>query len=180
MAIINFVRDRQKKLTKQQTNDKQIMLLALGIFGVGSIFGLSSLGLKIYFSTQLKNSLAEIETVKSQILAGEETESTFVILIHKLKAMSEVMRVRQKKQTAVDYFSQIFGSQVLIEEMSFAQDKETQLLTFKLLSPTVFVLEAVLQQLSSPELRQKYPEIETGSLERTENGAYSLHLAVKL
>jgi len=180
MATINFVRDRQKKLTKQQASDKRIMLIALGIFGVGAILSLSSLGLKIYFSTQLKNSLTETERVKSQILAVEETESTFVILIHKLKAMSEVMKVRQKKQDAVDYFSQVFGSQVLIEEMSFAQDKEDQLLTFKLLSPTVFILESVLKQLSSPELRQKYPEIETGSLERTENGAYSLNLAVKL
>ncbi|MEN8253092.1 MAG: hypothetical protein ABFQ62_01810 [Patescibacteria group bacterium] len=180
MKTINFVSRRQKNLNKQQLIDVKYFYISAAVLAVVVTVTAITLGLQWYVFSQLRSVESESESLQAQILSGENKENTFIVLVHKLGAMSRVMDERQKRQAAVDYFSSIFGSSVLVEEMRYEEDQNKQLLVFKLVSKDVFILETVLEKLQSVELKKIYAQVKVGGLNRSERGSYSLDVVVPL
>lgn len=180
MKAINFVSSRQKSLTKKQVVDQKYFYISAGVFGVVVLITLIVLGVQWYVFSKVKTVKQESEILKEQILAGEDKENTFIVLVHKLEAISKVMDERKARQEAVDYFSTVFGNEVLVEEMRYEEDQQRQLLVFKLISKDVFVLEGVLGKLQSQELKEKYPLVKFSDLKRSEKASYSLDVTVSL
>lgn len=180
MSAINFVRDRQKKLGKTQQADLRILRIVAIVLAVIALIAAIVVGVHFYFARQVQQIQSTATQLEAQILSDESNESTIVILTHKLRAISLIMKARSIRQEAYDYFNDVFGSQVLIEGLRFEEKENKQLLSFDVLSPNVFVLEGVLSQLKDEELQRLYPDVRTGNLERTENGNYVLSIVVPL
>ncbi len=173
---INFLRERRKLLSKFQKRDKKIFYVSLAIFG-GSLFVFLVLfGINIFFDRRLSSILAAKDQAKQTILSHEDTEKTFLITVNKLKVLVELEKERKNKQEAIQYFSKVFGSDVLVKQIEY--DGVDSLLTFRLSSRDVFVLEGVFEKLKDPEVDEKFQQVTASNLRRTDRGNYEMSVAV--
>ncbi len=178
MLLINFVRDRRKKLKALSEGDKKYFKLTAIVSGVLIFITLAAFGGRIYFSTQLKKLDSEIKRYEQQVLAYEAREEAFVVFANKLDTLVQIFQSRKNKQQAIDYFSQIFGPDVLVERISYQADDET--VDFVVRSPSVFAMDEVIDILDSAETKQKFPTSQRSSLQRRDDGTYSVQIEVGL
>jgi hypothetical protein len=175
---INFLKERRKTLTKMQQRDAlwlkwsaaatAILVVISGIAGAAAFLTSRSLSHVKEIQDQTKNA----------ILASENVEKTFVLTFHKVEILGALFKDRQNKQEAINYFSTIFGPQVLVKQVEF--QGEDQLLTFGLEAQDVFVLENVFDKLKANEVKEKFDKVTPSDLRRLEDGKYQMSVAVVL
>src|SRR5687768_4912754 len=98
---INFVRQRQKLLSKQQQQD----LLALRYAGIGAgIVALVTavvLGGRFWLQFQLDELKAQETLLKRSVLSQEEMERSYVVFANKLKVIKQLLEDRSDKKAAI-------------------------------------------------------------------------------
>lgn len=176
MYQINFLEHRQKKLTKLEAQDRQILKIVSIFFGVVALATLGLLGVRFYFQQRISVVDARQKEFEVEVLSQERTEEAFLFFINKLDTLEKLLQQRKDKQAAIDYFAQIFGSDVLIENISF--DANTNTIEFGLKSTDVFVLENVFQVLISEETKSRFEEVQKKDLRRQDDGTYSMQVTV--
>lgn len=176
MAEINFVRQRLKKLGKLYQQDRKLFNLALIIAGIIFSLFLIVLGIRWYFVSQLKKIDATYANYSEQISLMEDEERSYVILANKLKTLSQILEDRQDKQEAIAYFSQIFGSETIIDQIVY--ESESKLLAFGVRTVNIFTLEQVFATLASDQTQAKFVELHQSELKRNENGTYQMKVTV--
>jgi len=178
MTGINFLSQRRKKLTTTQKRDRQIFKIGMGILGGVIVFLLSVLGLRYWFGLRL-DTVREVQAqARSQILGQEEVERSYIISVNKVIILAELFKDRQNKQQAIEYFSSVFGDEVLVKQIAFEGDD--QLLTFRLQAEDVFILEQVFDQLQSTEVKTRFAQVTPSDLRRSAEGDYEMTVAVTL
>lgn len=175
---INFVQGRRKKLTKSQKNDFKIFKIVSIIFGILIAVFLITLGLDFYLKFQIADVKDQQKEMEREIANQVSVEQSIVITTEKLKILSELFALRYDKQTAVDFFSDIFGPQVLIKDINY--EAEERILSLRLQSESVFVLENVFNELSKPEVEKQFGIINKSALSRDERGNYGMAITIDL
>jgi hypothetical protein len=175
---INFVQGRRKKLTKSQKNDFKIFKIVLGIFGVLVTIFLISLVVDFYLKFQVKSTKDQQKQMEKQVAAQESIEQSIVITTEKLKVISELFELRYDKQAAINYFSEIFGPQVLIKDINYESDE--RILSLRLESESIFILENVFVQLSEPGVEEEFGQVNKSDLARNDRGSYNMAITLSL
>lgn len=175
---INFLRDRQKIFSKRQKQDTRVLRLSGIVFGVLLAISLLIFGFRFFLYRRITNLTSLQSEVKANILSKEDIEQLFVVNVYKLKALTGINKKRRNKQEAIDYFSQVFGQDVLVKQIEYSGGDN--LLTFRLQSKDVFVLENVLQKLESDEIKQRFISTTSSDLRRNKEGQYEISVAVVL
>lgn len=85
---------------------------------------------------------------------------------------------RADKQTAISYFSDLFGPSALIKEMSFNPDSSSLMLNVE--TTSLFTLRELFRILDSDSVSQKYPQVTREELRRQADAAYQLQLGIPL
>ncbi len=176
---INFVGERRKKLDLTQRKDydslKKVVITFVVIF---AIF-LATLGTRLYFVFQVREVLDEQDTISQVIASQQQTELDYNIFAQKLKQLTDLFGVRKDKQEAFEFFSQVFGPEVIISEIDYSSSAN-DILQFTIDAPSVFVMERVFELLNSEEVRNKFAGISKSDLTRTSQARYNLTLTVIL
>ncbi len=169
---INFLAERRKSLTKTEREDQRIIRLVSILFG--TVFGLFLIvfGVRFYFDRQLFQVKQAQKTARGQILNNETTERSFVIFVYKLNALVSLTENKQEKNQALTFFSNLFGPDVFITQMSFLEKEK--ILSLKIQSDSVFSLRQVLDLLSSPEVKKEFVSVSPSDLLRTARGDYEM------
>ncbi|NCN87740.1 MAG: hypothetical protein GW941_02500 [Candidatus Pacebacteria bacterium] len=175
---INFVQNRRKKLTKDQKKDFQIFKIVVGTFGVLLAVFFITLGIDFYLKFQVKKAQDQQREMERQVLAQEPIEQSIVIATEKLKILSELFDQRYDKQAAIDYFSNIFGPQVLIKDINYEADE--RILSLRLQSQSIFVLEEVFLKLSDPTVDEQFGNVNKSELIRNDRGGYNMAITLSL
>ncbi|MDH5533520.1 MAG: hypothetical protein OEX81_03785 [Candidatus Pacebacteria bacterium] len=175
---INFVQGRRKKLTKSQKVDLKIFKGVLGVFGVFVAIFLITLGVDFYLQFQVKSAKDQQKQMERQVAAQESIEQSIVITTEKLKILSELFELRYDKQAAIDFFSEIFGSQVLIKDINYEAGE--RILSLRLQSPSIFILESVFEELSNPEVEEQFGQVNKTDLVRNDRGGYNMAITLSL
>lgn len=175
---INFVQGRRKKLTKDQKKDFQIFRIVIGVFGFLVVVFLITLGVDFYLQFQVKQAQDEQKQIERQVLAQESVEQSIVITTEKLKVLSELFEQRYDKQAAIDYFSNIFGSEVLIKDIKYEADE--RILSLRIQSQSIFVLEDVFLKLSDPSVAEQFGQVNKSELIRNDQGSYNMAITLSL
>lgn len=178
MGSINFVRDRRRKLSSIQVKDRVWLRRSLIALGVVTTILVIVGGAQLFLSRMVGQVQAQQTATKQQIVDREDTEKAFVISLRKLGLLTEIFQERQNKQQAIEYFSSVFGAQVLVLEIEYRA--EEQLLTFRLQAQDVFVLEQVLERLKSDDVTSRFAGVKASDLQRTSQGNYEMTVAVTL
>jgi hypothetical protein len=175
---INFLHERQKHLTKSQQTDRRVLKWTVRGVGVLFLITIVVLGVTLWYQNRLKGVLALQDQTRQSILSNQEIEKEFVIGFQKLKILSKLFVDRADKQAAIDYFTTVFGPQVLVKQIEYGGDEK--LLTFRLEANDVFVLESVFTQLKSPQTTEGFTQVTPTDLRRTGKGTYQMTVAVVL
>ncbi|MBP9820213.1 hypothetical protein KBC79_05785 [Candidatus Woesebacteria bacterium] len=175
---INFVRERQRRLTQLEIRDRIIFRWVLIIFTGILVAVTIAVGIRFFFVYRVNKATTEQQALRKTIGTKESVEKTFTIFSYKLKTLTELFGKRKEKQDALAYFSTLFGPDVIIRQLSYAEEDET--LYFTLEAKNVFVLDEVFTKMSSTEVKNKYPTIKKESLRRSGNGKYGMNVMIAL
>lgn len=175
---INFVQSRRKQLTKNQENDLKIFKITAGVFGFLVVIFLIVLGVNFFLQFQVKSVMDQEKRMETQILSNGLVEQSILITSEKLKVLSELFDQRYDKQAAIEYFSDIFGSEVLIKDINYEADEK--ILSLRIQATSVFILEQVFAQLANPEVQTKFGQVNKSELIRNDRGRYSMAITLSL
>ena len=128
-----------------------------------------------YQYTQL---LEDQKVARAGILLQESVEREYSIFSHKITHITALWGKRQDKQEAIAFFMQLFSGDTTISGISYSADSES--LTFRLKSASIFVLEETLNTLTSEQVLAKFPGISKSGLSRTADASYSMNITVAL
>lgn len=175
---INFVRDRQRKLSKLEVQDRKYLRMAS--IGLGAVVVLCVLVIiaRFYFIYSYKQVVDEQTRLRDEIVAREEIERSFTVFSHKLKILTDLFGKRKEKQETLAYFSNLFGPDVIIRQLSY--DASDEILSFSLQSKNIFVLENVFTVMNSAEMEQRYPDLRKEALSRSGDGTYAMNILIAL
>lgn len=176
---INFVGERRKKLTQSQKKDQK--LLRISIYAVMVVFAifLITVGARLFFVFQVKNIVENETQIRNRILDNEPVERDYIIFANKLKKLSVFFGRRKDKQEALEFFSQVFGDEVIVSGIDYSSAKE-DVVSFTIKAPNVFIMQRVFEILREDQVVSVYPNIEKSSMRRSATGNYTVDLAVVL
>jgi hypothetical protein len=175
---INFVQNRRKKLTKNQANDFKVLKIVAGLFGILIIVLGATFGVYFYLGSQVKDIKDQQKTLEKQILSKKSTEEDVVVSAAKLEILLELFDLRYDKQAAISYFSEIFGDKVLIRDITY--DASNKILSLRLQSESIFILEEVFDKLANPEVEERFGEVNKSELSRGNEGKYGMAITLDL
>lgn len=175
---INFVQSRRKQLTKNQENDLKIFKITAGVFGFLVVIFLIVLGVNFFLQFQVKSVMDQEKRMETQILSNGLVEQSILITSEKLKVLSELFDQRYDKQAAIEYFSDIFGSEVLIKDINYEADEK--ILSLRIQATSIFILEQIFAQLANPEVQTKFGQVNKSELIRNDRGRYSMAITLSL
>lgn len=175
---INFVQSRRKTLTKNQENDLKIFKITAGVFGVLIAVFLVVLGIDFFLQFQVKAVMDNEKRMESQILSHGLVEQSILVTSEKLKILSELFDLRYDKQAAIEYFSAIFGPEVLIKDINYEADEK--ILSLRIQATSVFILEQVFAKLAEPEVEERFGIVNKSELIRNDRGRYSMAITLSL
>lgn len=173
---INFVRERRRTLSHQEEEDKKVLKYATwALFGLGAVI-LLVVGARLFLLYQIQAMQAEQKSVQQLIAQKAQVEEQYTIFANKLKILTELFGKRKEKQEALVYFSNLFGEDVIISQLSYTAGEE--ILSFVLQSTSIFTMEEVFNIISSDEVKARYPMIKKNSLRRGSDGTYGMQVTL--
>lgn len=175
---INFLRHRRKELTKQQLQDTKWLRISSIVAGGVLVLSLVVVGGQLLLNYQRQQVLNRQESLKKQIMTHEDVERSYVIFANKVKILTELFKQRSDKRTAINYFSSLFGPNVLISDISFEGDEG--ILQFGLKAKDIFTLQEVFTKLSTDEVKAQYASINKSDLSRDQDGGYRMSVTITL
>lgn len=175
---INFVRERQRNLSKIEVQDsKTLRWMSIATASLVALI-LIVVGIRLFFVYRLKAVTDNQKQLRAAIVSKEEVEKSFTIFAYKLKTLTDLFGKRREKQEALQYFSSLFGPEVIIRQLSYSGT--TEVLSFTLESQNIFVLENVFKVMSSDEIKKRYPTIKKQSLRRSDDASYGMFITIAL
>ncbi|NCN06790.1 MAG: hypothetical protein GW946_03030 [Candidatus Pacebacteria bacterium] len=177
-SSINFVRERQRKVAKVEILDQKILMITIMVFAVLLVLSTAAFFGRWWLTRQVADVQAQQKTQESAILQQQPIEESYTIFAHKLRVLRDLFGNRKNKQNSIAFFSEYFGSDVIVSQLSY--NSEEEVLTFVLDSKDIFVLDTVFAKLQADELRSLYPTLQYGGLTRSQGGRYGLKLTVTL
>lgn len=175
---INFVQSRRNKLTKSQELDRRIFRISAAVFAIAIGGFLIALGINFYLKFQISSLENQQRNMEAQVLDQEQTEQSILVTSEKLKVLAELFALRFDKQAAIEYFSQIFGSDVMIKDIKYESD--AKILSLRLQANSIFILERTFAQLANPEVAAQFGQVNKSELIRTDDGRYSMAITINL
>jgi hypothetical protein len=176
---INFVSERRKQLTQVQVQDRKVLKITINVLiGVFAIF-LIIVGVRFFLVFQVKNIQDTQAEIRQRILANEPIEKDYIIFAQKLKKLSVFFGKRKDKQEALVFFSEVFGSDVIVSGIDYSSVDE-DVVSFTIKAPNIFIMERVFNTLDTDLVTNVYPEIKKSSMRRSGTGNYTVDLAVVL
>ena len=176
MYTINFLEKRRKNLSKLEKQDRKILKYTSVLFGVVLVIVLVLFGTRYYFNTQVAQAMVEQKRLEQEVLAKEDTEEAFLFFVNKLGTLEKLFAERKDKQAAIEYFSQVFGPEVIVQNISYDAGKGA--ISFGLQAKDVFTLESVMEILSSPQTNDVFNQVKKSDLRRTPEGIYTIRVDV--
>ncbi len=175
---VNFLNQHRKKLTNLEATDRKyyriVMFVAIGIVVIGSAL----LAGNIFLQYRMSESVAKKNSLESAILQQEDLEESALILSSKLQIISQLINKRSDKQEAIRYFTELFGSDVLIKDIDF--QSTGGVLSLRLESQSVFAFNRVVDLLENDATLGRFTTLAKSDLSRSKTGTYSLTVTVTL
>lgn len=169
---INFLSERRKGLTKVEIQDRKIIRIASIIFGGAFTVFLIIFGVRFYFDRQLFQVKEAQKAARSQILNDQNIERSFVVFVYKLTALANLTQDKQEKNEALNFFSNLFGSDVFVTQMSYLEKE--RILSLKIQSDSIFTLRNAYRLLNDSSVTEEFSSVNPSDLTRNSQGDYEM------
>lgn len=173
---INFVRERQRNLSRQEVSDRKILRQAiLALFIIGGVLVLV-VGARLSLLAWHDNIKSQQQAAIRAIQQKEEVERSYTVFASKLNIVTDLFGKRKEKQDALAYFSSLFDPDIIISQLSYTADDDT--LTFTIQAPSIFRMEQVFVIMQGQAVKTRYPMLQLNSLRRGQDGKYGMQVTL--
>lgn len=169
---INFLAERRKSLTKVEIQDRKVIRIASIAFSAVFLAFLVIFGIRFYFERQLLQVKEAQKVARAQILNDQAIERSFVIFVYKLTALANLTQDKQEKNQALNFFSNLFGPDVFVTQMTFLEKEK--ILSLKIQSDSIFSLRQIFELMNTAPVREQFVSVNPSDLMRTPNGDYEM------
>lgn len=176
MIEINFLSQQNTKLTAQQKKDRLFFRYSLIICVICLIVLVITSGINLYLGYRLKKVQAQVTSAKQQIDSDRSLEANYLFFVNKLTIIRELFDQRAEKQIAIGFFTDLFGPNITISGINY--NMEEGILSLKVTSPHVFILEHAFEVLDDPEVKDLFASLTKTDLTRRSTGEYEFLLTV--
>ncbi len=176
MIEINFLSQQNTKLTAQQKKDRLFFRYSLIICIICLIILVITSGINFYLGYRLKKVQAQVTSAKQQIDSDRSLEANYLFFVNKLTIIRELFDQRAEKQIAIGFFTDLFGPDITISGINY--NMEEGILSLKVTSPQVFVLEHAFEVLENQEVKDLFASLTKTDLTRRSTGEYEFLLTV--
>lgn len=177
-TTINFLRDRRRRLTKQQQLDRKLFKFSSLALGIGFSVFIVTLGARLLFAYNLEQLVNQENRLLAQVRSQEDSEKSYIIFAAKLKVLTELFSQRRDKQEALAYFTTLFGPDVLVSDVAY--DANDAILTLGLTAKDIFTLDTVFDRLGSDEVRSQFEKVAASELRRNDQAEYQSNVTITL
>jgi len=175
---INFLNQHRENIVERQQRERTWFRWSIGFFAFVAVLSAALVGATFFIQFRINTTQQRISAVEQQVLAQQDVEESVVILVEKLKTLAQLLEIRSDKQEALSFFTDLFGSQVLVRQIAYEAD--SSILSLRLETPSYFTLQNMFELLDRPETREQYPFISKSELRRSQSAAYSMAITVIL
>lgn len=176
MKEINFLSRQNLLLGEQAKKDQLIFKFCL----IGFVISLVIFGSLFATRWWLNRTFTELNTqtkqLTSQVTNQQPLEVNYLFFVNKLKIIKELFDMRNEKQVAVSYFTNLFDPAITITGLTYKM--EEGILSLTVTSPSIFYLDKVINTLDDVTVREKFAALNKSSLKRASDASYSLDLTV--
>jgi len=176
MIEINFLSQQNTKLSAQQKKDRMFFryslitcIICLAVLTITS-------GINFYLGYRLKKVQAQVTSAKKQIDSDRSLEANYLFFVNKLTIIRELFDQRAEKQIAIGFFTDLFGPDITISGINY--NMEEGILSLKVTSPHVFILEHAFEVLEDPKVKEQFASLTKTDLTRQSTGEYVFSLTV--
>lgn len=175
-SSINFLSKQHKKVTDQQKKDQLWFRYSLMVLAGVVVVTLFSVGVSVFFQFRLRAAQAQAKDLERQVLANEEVEKSAAILVKKLAILKDLFDERQDKQEALEYFTNLFGPNVVLKDIQYQSTEG--ILSLRLQAQSVFELERVFGLLELQQTVERYGDVARSELRRDQAGYYEMTITI--
>jgi len=173
---INFVRERQRNLSRQEVLDRKILRQTIAaLFVVGGLL-VMVVGARLSLLAWHDNIKSQQQAAIREIQQKEEIERSYTVFASKLNIVTELFGKRKEKQDALAYFSSLFDPDIIISQLTYTADDDT--LTFTIQAPSIFRMEQVFTIVQGQAVKARYPMLQLDSLRRAQDGKYGIQVTL--
>ncbi len=176
MKEINFLSRQNLLLGEQTQKDQQIFKYCLAGFIVSLIIFSGLFATRWWLNRTLSELSRQTNQLTSQVTNQQPLEINYLFFVNKLKIIKELFEMRNEKQIAVSYFTNLFDPAITITGLNYKM--EEGILSLTVTSPTIFYLDKVIDTLDDASVREKFAALNKSSLKRAEDASYSLDLTI--
>jgi len=167
---LNFLRQRRHKLAALRQQDKLVLYVLSGIFGVVVVV---AIGLAVYLFTQKQrfNSLSTSNTQATKALASLATEEAeYLVFFNRLQTLVTIWPTRGSQQKTLEFLTDLTLPDVAYQQVTFEQT--TRLLQFSVVADDFFAFEKFINVIKEPEIHQRVKSFDVSTVRRNEEGRY--------
>jgi hypothetical protein len=177
--IINFFAQNQRKLEEREKNDRRSFFLVGGFSLVSIIFFAILFSIGFYYQTQLNHLKTQITNANQEISNDNQQEKSYLSFYSKLNKIQELIQKRSPgTQSLKETYLHFTTKNIALSNATY--DYYTKNLELTLISNSVFSLPELFSLIHDQEWRQQYQKIELSSLNRSDNGIYTLKMSLEL
>jgi len=176
---INFLQKNKRQLEKRTKDDQRSFRLVvfLSIFVV-AIF-LALLLIANYYQTQIKAVERQRTEIENNILQGDQRTKAYLIFYSKLQKLIELIEKRNGGTQALVSTYQYFTT-LETAVINSVYDYQAQTVELTVSANSVFSLPKLMSLIQSSAFQTLYQNVEILSLNRLDNGTYSLKILLEI
>ena len=175
---VNFVRERQRLLTKTQLQDQKVLKIVSMITGGLFLVFVVVMGVQLFLTYRLAQLQTRYKGLVQAVGAQDATERSFLILTNKLRVLAGLMAARSDKQAAIAFFTTVFGEDVTIKDLKY--EAEGGVIAFGVETKDIFTLERVTRRLGEEDVHAQFTNVTVNELRRGNAGQYTVTVTVAL
>jgi len=175
---INFLQRRHKVLNTRQRRDLKYLRLAGTLAAGAAVLLTAMVGVRLILSFQSNRLVERQQQLRTSIEARADIEESVFTVARKLQVLVELFERRADKQLVVEYFSGIFGPEVLLNSIDY--DIDNNIVSLGVTAESIFVLEEVFEVLESDQVRELFGLVRKSDIRRNQSGAYDLTFTITL
>lgn len=175
---INFLDQHRKELRAKQKIQQQWYFWTMILMVIAIVISLATVGISFGIQWQTNQTFEDIEAFEAEIARRENTEESALVLSKKLEILGDLIADRKDKLAAIDYFSTLFGDEILITGLNY--DDSGTLLNLSVQAPSIFLLEDVYEKLTEAENSGRFSSLARSSINRDSTASYTMAVTVGL
>lgn len=176
---INFFAQNERQLQDREKNDQRSFFLVVSLSIVSLVFFAILFGISYYYQTQLDQLKNQVAAANQEISQNNQQEKSYLGFYSTLNKIQELIQKRTPGTNSLsNTYLHFTTKNIALSSANY--DYYTKNLELTLVSNSVFSLTELFSLTQDQQWRSQYQKVTLLSLNRGNNGTYTLKMNLEL